>query len=83
MSYRADELHVCLNPLCRRQTLAMYCCSACDAAAVGGYEIHEAGPLSHSSACDERNAERGELGEYEAEVSRARARRVYGREGST
>ena len=49
----------CDNPLCDRQTTAMYCCGACATAHEDGFEIHEDGPLGHSTSCNDRHAERG------------------------
>lgn len=54
--------HPCENPLCDRQTTAMYCCHGCDQAHAGRYEIHEDGLLGHSAGCNERHAERRSSG---------------------
>ncbi len=52
------RLHACTNPLCERQTTALYCCGPCDVAHAKRYEIHEDGPLGHSESCNARHAER-------------------------
>lgn len=57
-----EFLRPCKNPLCERVVPAdflgrrqvEFCCSACARAEEDGFEIHEDGPLGHSTGCDER-----------------------------
>jgi hypothetical protein len=46
---------------CDRMTSALYCCAACEAAHLGGYEIHETGMLAHSDLCNARHLQRGPM----------------------
>lgn len=52
------QLKKCDNPECPRLTSAAYCCGSCNAAHDGRYEIHESGPLAHTTTCDERHEAR-------------------------
>ncbi len=47
----------CKNPLCDYlvPTSVLYCCGSCDKAHTGKYEIHEDGPLGHTSGCSRRS----------------------------
>lgn len=57
------DLHRCGNKLCDHQVRgALYCCWACGNADEHRYEIHEDGPLGHSTDCMARHAERGPSG---------------------
>jgi len=58
------ELVPCRKPDCDhlvRSTVA-YCCLACARADEHRYEIHDSGPLGHSSECLARHRERGPAG---------------------
>lgn len=54
-------LKKCDNGACRRQTSrgSTYCCAPCDMADRYSYEVHENGPLAHTSGCNSRHDERG------------------------
>jgi hypothetical protein len=56
------DLRKCENPDCQRLVPVgtYYCCTGCDAAHEGCYEIHPNGPFGHSEGCNQRHAERQE-----------------------
>lgn len=52
----ALNLHPCGG--CGRRTTGAYCCGPCANASQEHYEIHEDGPLGHTSSCNDRHAVR-------------------------
>jgi hypothetical protein len=50
----AMNLHSCGG--CDRKTTAAYCCGPCADASERHYEIHEDGPLGHTTSCNDRHA---------------------------
>jgi hypothetical protein len=54
-------LKPCANELCHAlvSPASLYCCDPCYRSGEGGYEIHEDGPLGHSSSCMDRQRGRG------------------------
>lgn len=59
-----NGLKACDNHLCDRLTSsgAAYCCHRCGLAHERHYEIHEDGPLGHTTHCTQRHAERQAAG---------------------
>lgn len=55
-----EDYKKCNNSLCLRKVKqsVMYCCHPCGLAQERGYEIHETGPLGHTTTCNARNEER-------------------------
>lgn len=55
------QLKKCGNSACDRQVRmsVVYCCGPCGGASLHSHEIHDKGPLAHTSTCDQRHAERG------------------------
>jgi hypothetical protein len=83
-----DGFGKCLKPDCLRKVTpgAAYCCTSCATAAQAPapYEIAPYDPgshwvLVHSEDCEERSAERGELGVLEADVLTDEQRRRLAR----
>lgn len=48
----------CKNPHCDRRAAHgfLFCCPGCWQANRDGYEIHDDGPLAHTSQCNERHS---------------------------
>jgi hypothetical protein len=55
-----EGFHACANGLCDRRVKdgVGYCCTPCAVAQQKCYEIHEDGPLGHTTSCAQRHVER-------------------------